>query len=174
MIWESSWQLMMVFMYAYILSIPLFSKNIHITHLLLFFFSGIGLWHTHSGVVVFHCLIRVQKGIRLIPYYCGSILGPSYSRDLTLSPLDPTPQTPPPVPASHISGSSPLLSHLLPKLPNLPPFQYHALVLSPSLAAPLSPIGARDACPINVSKPSPTACLQQAPENAWMAAPDSI
>ena len=61
--------------------------------------ASVSLWYAHSGVVVFHYPIRGQKETRLCPYCYGSILGPSYSCHLNLSPCDPMPPPPllPPV-----------------------------------------------------------------------------
>ena len=75
-------------------------------------------------------------------------------------------------PSSHISGSSTLLSPLYTKSPTLPPAWYRALVIPHSLAAPPAPLDAGDACPVGGSEPSLTACIQRAPGNAWLAAPD--
>ena len=61
--------------------------------------ASMSLWHAHSGVMVFHYPSIGQKDTRLYPYCSGSILGPSHSRHLTLSPHDPAPPPPlrPPV-----------------------------------------------------------------------------
>ena len=56
------------------------------------------IWHARSGVVMFRYPSRVQKDTRLCPYCCGSVLGPYYSYQLTLSPRDLTPPPPPPPP----------------------------------------------------------------------------
>ena len=53
--------------------------------------SPLSLCHDHRGEVVFNYRSRIQKNTRLCPYCCGSILGSSYIRHLTISPLDPTP-----------------------------------------------------------------------------------
>ena len=70
--------------------------------------SPLSLCHDHRGEVVFNYRSRIQKNTRLCPYCCGSILGPSYSRQFPLHPRD----TPPFTLHSHIrvfsSPESPL------------------------------------------------------------------
>ena len=68
---------------------------------------------------------------------------------------------------------SPLLILLQQKLLVPTPDLSHAILLSPSLAAPLAPIGARDYRPVGRSEPSLTACIRRAPANACLAVPDS-
>ena len=83
--------------------------------------ASVSQWHSHSGVVVLPCPGRDQKYTILCPYFCGSILGPYYSRQLTLSPSDPTPPPPPPPPP--VTSKDILLSWVPSSLnaPTVPP-----------------------------------------------------
>ena len=127
--------------------------------------TSVSLCHAHSGVVVFHSPSRGQRDTRLCPYCYGYILGPSYSRHLTISPHDPTPPPRPP-PSSHISGPSPLLTPLHPKRPKHPPARSRALVLSPSLSTPLAPFISGAAFPVGNSEHSLNTRLRRDPANA--------